>query len=321
MKKNSKGRKALITIIVLLLIYGLGFILENSGYSHILTDLQKIYSVILSQAATEGDNSISNVSGKLTVHYIDVGQADSILVVQGDEAMLIDAGNGGDKDTIASYIEGLGITSINYLIGTHPHEDHIGSLAHIVNSFDIGKVYFPKVTANTRVFQNFVEAVKGKNLSLTVPKVNSSFYVGDAKCTILAPNSSSYTSTNNYSIVIKVEYGSTSFLLTGDAEVLSEEEMLANNLDVSATVLKLGHHGSKTATSEAFLDAVNPSYAVVSVGANNKYNLPGVEVMQQLESRGIPVYRTDESGTIVAESDGKNITFNTRAGSYGGMVK
>lgn len=335
MKKNTALKKTLITVVLLLVFYGCSLILENSSYSYLLTDLQKLYHVILSEAASTAGSDESNpssedvissadnsqVSGTLAVHFIDVGQADSILVVQGDEAMLIDGGNGGDKATISSYIRSLGISRLKYVIGTHPHEDHIGSLSHIVNSFDIEKVYFPKVTANTRVFENFVNSVTSKGLSLTVPKVNSSFYVGEAKCTILAPNSTSYSNTNDYSIVLKLEYGSTSFLLTGDAEIPSENEILSKNLDISATVLKLGHHGSKSSTGEAFLKAVNPTYAVVSVGADNKYNLPNIEVMSMLKKHNIKVFRTDESGTIIAVSNGKNITFNVKPGSYSGMIK
>lgn len=249
--------------------------------------------------------------GKLRVHFIDVGQADSILIQQGNENMLIDAGNNDDEETLKNYLGNLGITEFKYVVGTHAHEDHIGSLDYIMNSFKVGKIYFPKTTSSTKTFQNLVKAVQNKGMQFTAPAVGETFNLGEAECTILAPNSSRYDDANNYSIVIKIEYGNTSFLFTGDAEDVSEKEMLKNGLDLKADVLKAGHHGSKSSSTHKFLDAVNPKYAVISVGKDNDYGHPNAETLQKFSSRGIEVYRTDESGTIIAESDGNNISFST----------
>lgn len=269
---------------------------------------------------SESSNSSSSVNGQLKVHFINVGQADSILVQQGNSSMLIDAGNNGDAQTIMNYLDSQGVKALDVVVGTHAHEDHIGSMDYIINSFKVGKIYFPKQTSTTKTFQDFISAVRSKGLQLTTPVVGSSFKIGDATATILAPNGSSYEDANDYSIVIKLTYGSTSFLLTGDAEEVSESQMLSNGLDLSATVLKVGHHGSRTSTSQTFLDKVSPKYAVISVGKGNSYGHPTQETLNRLKNKGVVVYRTDENGTVVATSDGKDVSFNTQPGSYNGIT-
>ncbi len=191
---------------------------------------------------------------------------------------------------------------------------------YIINSFKVGKVFFPKQTSTTNTFKDFVNAVKNKGLKLTTPTVGSTFKIGDATITILAPNGTGYEDPNDYSIVVKVTFGSTSFLLTGDAEAVSESQMLSNGLDLSATVLKVGHHGSRSSTGQSFLDKVNPKYAVISVGKGNSYGHPTQDTMNRLKAKGIPVYRTDENGTIVATSNGNEVSFSTKPGSYNGIV-
>lgn len=251
-------------------------------------------------------------SGLLAVSYIDVGQADSILITTPDnKVMLIDAGNAADSDTVANYLKSRGISKIDVLIGTHPHEDHVGGMTTVVNNFDIEKIYMPKVTTTTQAFENLITAISDKGLSVTEPVPGTTFSLGDAQFTILAPNNSSYEDLNNYSVVLRMTYGSNSFLFTGDAEGLSENEMLAGGYTLSADVLKVGHHGSNSSTSTAFLNAVNPKYAVISVGKGNDYGHPAQTTIDKLNSKGIKVFRTDLSGTIIASSDGYNITFNT----------
>lgn len=258
-------------------------------------------------SAAQNTNS---VTGELNIHFIDVGQADSILIQQGNENMLIDAGNNDDENTLKNYLVSLGVKELKYAIATHPHEDHIGSMNYIINSLKVGQIYAPKVTASTKTYENLVNAVKNKAMQFKTPTVGETFYVGQAKCIILAPNSSTYDGLNNYSIVVKVEFGNNSFLFTGDAEQVSEKEMLSKGLGLKADVLKVGHHGSRTSSSDAFLDAVNPKYAVISVGKDNDYGHPNAEALNLLSSRGAAVYRTDLNGTIVATSNGNNISFN-----------
>ncbi|WP_298836822.1 ComEC/Rec2 family competence protein [Clostridium sp.] len=256
------------------------------------------------------------VNGNLIVSYIDVGQADSILIQQGTSSMLIDAGNNEDSNTVKNYISKQGITKLNYIVGTHPHEDHIGGLDSVIDSFQIGKIYMPKITSNTKTFLDVVSAIKAKGMKVNAPIVGESFKVGDATATILAPNSTGYEDLNNFSIVIRLTFGNSSFLFDGDAENISENEILSKGFNISADVLKVGHHGSSSSTTLAFLDKVNPKYAVISVGKDNSYGHPHKSTMDKLKAKGIKIYRTDESGTIVATSDGKNITFNTKPDSY-----
>jgi competence protein ComEC len=260
--------------------------------------------------------STNSVKGQLKIHFIDVGQADSILIQQGDAAMLIDAGTNADSSLVKNYILEQGITKLDYVVGTHPHEDHIGGLDYVIKSFEIGKIYMPKVTSNTITFQDVVSAIKAKGMKPIAPTVGESFKVGDATATILAPSSSSYEDINNTSIVIRLTYGNNSFMFDGDAEDVSENEMLSKGLNVKADLWKLGHHGSSSSTTQAMLNKVNPKYAIISVGKGNTYGHPTQSTMSKLKAKNISVYRTDENGTIVATSDGENITFNTKPGSY-----
>lgn len=258
----------------------------------------------------------SKLDGNLKIHFIDVGQADSILITEGENSMLIDAGTNEAGKTVVDYIKSQSIDNFDYVIGTHPHEDHIGGLDNVIDNFAISTLLLPKVTSNTKTFKDVVNSAKSKNLKLTVPKVGNTYRLGKATFEILAPNSEDYESTNNYSVVVKIIYGNNKFLFTGDAEYVSEYEILDNNIDISADVLKVGHHGSYTSTSDKFLNAVKPKYAVICVGRDNRYNHPVKSVMEKLKKNNIDVYRTDECGNIVLTSDGENITFNVNKGSY-----
>lgn len=258
----------------------------------------------------------NNIIGKLKVHFIDVDQGDCILVQQGECNMLIDAGTNDAEKKVKEYLTNEKIDKLNYVIGTHAHEDHIGSLDYIINSFNVGQVYFPKQTATTKCFEKFLDACSKNNLKINAPVVGDSFNLGQAICTILSPKKDAYENINDSSIVIKVTFGSTSFIFTGDAGKEAEEEMLSSGLDLKADILKVAHHGSKSATSDEFLKSVDPDYAVISVGKNNDYKLPSKTIMNRLKNKDIPVYRTDESGTIIAVSDGTSIAFNCEAGSY-----
>lgn len=250
-------------------------------------------------------------SQTLKVHFLDVGQADSILIeMPNNKNILIDAGNNGDSTYISSYIRILGIKQFDLVIGTHPHEDHIGSLDTVINNYDVKQIIMPKVSATTKTFEDVLTSIASKNLKITTPVPGQTYIYDDAKLTILAPNSSEYADVNNYSVVAKLEYGENSFLFTGDAEDISENEILLNKFDIKSDVLKVGHHGSNSSTTSEFLKAVNPKYAVISCGKDNQYGHPGIETIDLLNSNNINIYRTDEAGAIVAISDGKNLTIN-----------
>jgi competence protein ComEC len=246
----------------------------------------------------------------LVVHYLDVGQGDSEILQCGNQTMLIDAGTNESTNTLIQDIKGLGITRFDIVVATHPHEDHIGGMDAVINQFDIGTVYMPDVTANTVTFSDVLKAIKNKNLIPVHPTPGMVFNLGNARCTVLAPNSATYTDLNNYSIVIKVVFGSNSFLFTGDAQTQSEQEMLARGYNLQADVLKVGHHGSDTATSPAFLAAVKPKYAVIEVGAGNDYGHPHAITLQKLAAAGVTVYRTDLNGNVTITSDGSNISIS-----------
>jgi beta-lactamase superfamily II metal-dependent hydrolase len=255
------------------------------------------------------DRSLPSSSSLLEVNFIDVGQADSIFIKFPEgKTMLIDAGNNDDGDKIISFIKKQCVKKLDVVVGTHPHEDHIGAMDDIINTFNIGKIYMPKVTTTTRTFKDVLTSIAAKNLKITTAMGGMTIPVeDDVKVEILAPNSAHYEDLNNYSAVIKVTYKSTSLLFTGDAEKLSEEEMLKLGFNLRADVLKVGHHGSSSGTSEEFLSAVSPKYAIISVAKNNDYGHPHKETLRRLAAYGVKVYTTADNGNILVESDGKNI--------------
>ncbi len=254
-------------------------------------------------------------SGNLKVHFIDVGQADSILVqLPSGQNILIDGGNNDDGTLVVNYLKQQGVKRLDHVIRIHPHEDHIGGLDVTIRNFEVGKVYLPKVAHATKTFEDLLLAIKGKGLKVTQAKAGVKLDVGPGiEAVMLAPNSSSYEDLNNYSAVLKLTYGDTSFLFTGDAEAESENEMLAAGYNLRADVLKVGHHGSSSSTTPAFLKAVLPKYAVISVGKDNEYGHPHSETLAKLSEAGVQVFRTDLQGTIVVTSDGRTITFNKKA--------
>lgn len=250
------------------------------------------------------------IGNMVKIHYIDVGQGDSELIQVEDKNILIDAGTSDRK--ALDYLKLLGVKKLDYVVATHPHEDHIGSMDDVIKAFDIEKFYSPKVTTTTKTFENMINALKEKNLKLTVPKVSDELTIGNATLTFLAPNNTQYEKLNNYSIVCKLKYGNTSFIFMGDAEEISEDEILQKQLDIKADVIKVGHHGSRSSSTKAFLEKVNPKNAVISCEKGNDYGHPHKVTIDKLNAKNINVFRTDLEGTIIAISDGNEITFNTK---------
>ena len=248
--------------------------------------------------------------GGLIVYFIDVGQADSALLLCGGEAMLIDGGNAADSQLLYSFLQARDISHLDYVVATHAHEDHIGGLAGALNYATVGTALSPVTEYSSRVFENFVKYLGEQGLEITVPSHGDTFRLGGAEVTVVGPIETS-DEPNNTSIVLRVEYGDTSFLFTGDAEREEESDILEMGYELSATVLKVGHHGSETSSSYPFLREIMPAYAVISCGTGNSYGHPHDGVLSRLRDAEAEVFRTDMQGTITCVSDGKTITFST----------
>ena len=258
----------------------------------------------------QGETAPPAEGSSLQVHFIDVGQADAALVICDGHYMLIDGGNAEDSDLVYSYLERHGAKNLDYMVASHAHEDHIGGLSGALNYAKVDTALCPVTEYSSKVFQNMVKYLEQQGKSLTVPAPGDKFDLGSARVEILGPVQE-YDDTNNTSIVLRIDYGETSFLFTGDMETGAEKDLLESGADVRATVLKAGHHGSDTSTGYQFLREVSPRYTVISVGEGNKYGHPSDEVLSRFRDAGTEVYRTDMQGHVIAESDGKTVTFRT----------
>ena len=279
-------------------------------------------AVVLQQLGLfETEEPVSeNVSGsaEAQVYFIDVGQGDSELIRLKDSGIdiLIDAGTRSTKQELADYLKELGVDDIDILIGTHPHEDHIGGMAKIIEEFPIGTLYLPEtsdeMTPTTKTYESLLDAAESKNVTVRTASAGDVLLEqGNTSFKVLSPSHTDYDNLNDYSIVTRLKVGNTAFLFQGDAETPVEEEILDSGADVSCDVIKLGHHGSSTSSSRAYLEAANPSAAVISCGVGNEYGHPHRETMDSLEKLSITPYRTDTQKTLLAETDGKTIVWQT----------
>lgn len=260
------------------------------------------------------NNSPNDIDGEdlLQIRYIDVGQGDCIFIIlPNGKSLLIDTGVSSSFDIISKFLDSTYTSKIDVLIGTHPHADHIGAMSEVIKNYEIGSIYMPKATSTSKTFENLLQTISDSGLKIKNATAGVTIDLDDSvSIEIIAPNSTSYDDTNNYSAIIKLSYENTSFLFTGDAESVSEKELLQTGYDLNADVLKVGHHGSQSSTSASFIKAVEPTYAIISVGKDNSYSHPSQKTLDRLSDYGVTVYRTDIFGTIVVTSDGDKISIS-----------
>lgn len=306
MKKYSvKQKRTLIVSLIIIFAISIGItVCENFN----IISWKNVFNLAgVSDFASESDRY------DMLVHFIDVGKADSIYIKCKDKNILIDAGEKNTYDLVNEYLRRQNVKVLDLVIATHPHTDHIGGMPKVIEEFQINKLLMPElkeeVIPTSRTYEKFLLAIKNKNIAPERPIPGTSFNVGELIFEVLAPNKQ-YDDVNNNSIVVKMTFKNTSFLFTGDAEKESENDMMNNNFNLEADVLKVGHHGSKTSTSSAFLRKVNPKYAVICVG-EDRYNLPKKITIDKLTKRNIKVFRTDCNGTVVFSTDGNKISVFT----------
>ena len=283
---------------------------RNNGFSFFLSSffilcLALIYFFLGDVIFPPSNAIIIPTEGEIIVSFIDVGQGDAILIRTNENAVLIDAGEHHRRQAVLDELRAAEISRLCYVVATHPHSDHIGGLATILRDFEIGTLLLPDATNNSETFENFLEAIENHNIEIKIPVPGENILAGNIFLQILSPPEN-FSDINNNSIVLRMVHGETAFLFTGDAEAAAENFLLAT-ANLRADVLKVSHHGSRSSSSDAFLDAVSPEIAVISVGANNRFQHPHAEIIARLSARGVKIFRTDENGTVRMISDGKQI--------------
>lgn len=306
-KKSSKNQKIVASIFGVIFLAIITLLGINQDTLNSFTKIEEETSNNIT-AESMATSTSSEVTGNLTVDFIDVGQADSILITNNNESMLIDAGNNEDGEDVVKYLENKGIKKLNYVVGTHPHEDHIGGLDDVINSdIQIENILMPKITTTTKTFEDVLDAIENKGLTVEAPSKGYEFKIGEANCKVMTDSIIDKDNLNISSIVIRLTFENNSFLFMGDSEEENEKTISWPKTDV----LKVGHHGSNTSSSEKFLNEVSPKYAVIMAGEGNSYGLPKDEIVKRIESLGTTIYRTDKNGTIEMISDGNEIKITT----------
>lgn len=319
--KNSSGSKfpkwvlAIVSVVVVVLGI-LGYVAESTGgnASPIYKVLNAIDTIFYGGPTTP--DPTMPTSGEVKVNIIDVGQGESILITTPQKSVLIDAGENDKGDEIMDYLNKLGLTKLDYVIATHPHADHIGGMDFVLENIDAGEVLFgavpEKILPTTKTYEDVLSVIQAKGIPLSIVSPGDVYDLGSgATLTILGPVGDDQTDLNNCSVVSRLDFGATSFLFNGDAEEPAEKAIISANANLSATVMTMGHHGSRTSSSEPYFAAVAPDYASISCGKGNKYNHPNDETIEKLTKKGVDYYRTDLDGNIIFTSDGVHVKVNT----------
>ena len=273
-----------------------------------ITAILLLLCLLLCGCSTKPTTTTPSVQEQLWVHFIDVGQADSILLECDGKFALVDGGNVSDGQAVAAYLLMQGVQKLDLVVATHPHEDHIGGLSDVIDLIPVDTVWSSPIPNETNPVRAFLKSVSNRGLEVLQPKVGQVFNLGTATITVIGPVKD-YEDVNNLSIILMVQHGDNRFLLTGDMERVAENDLIESGADLKADVLKVGHHGSETSTGYRFLREVMPSYAVISCGKDNSYGHPHEDPLSRLRDAEVAVLRTDESSTIIARSDGKDIYF------------
>lgn len=289
--------------------YVLVYLSEEMGFKYIPT-LNEVKIFL-------GIEKPSNLESDFSVHFIDVGQGDSTLIISDGKTVLIDAGEKEMGTRVVKYLENLGIEKLDYVIATHPHSDHIGGLSQVIDKFSIGKIIMPKlrdeIVPTTKTYTALLSSIAEKGLKITPAKAGMSYELGRGRLEVLAPDNE-FEDLNNYSVVARLIYDKSSFLFTGDIEQEAEKSLLNTGAGLKSNVLKIAHHGSSTSTHQAFLDAVNPQFCVIPVGDDNRYNHPNSNVIKRLTKMGVRIFRTDYDGDIVFEYENKKLVVKKKVG-------
>lgn len=275
--------------------------------------LNCVLLVVFALACLSATYPAAAAANEVKVHFIDVGQADCILVQTSQgKNVLIDAGDDGDAEKVISYLQKNNVATIDMLIATHPHHDHIGSMDEIIQAFSVDIMYMPGRSHQTRFYSDLQKAIRNNKVMTMEARAGQTIKIDkNVKLEVLAPLGKKYRQMNDYSLVMKLIHKKNTFLLMADTGKQSEKEMLSKNVNVKADVMKIGHHGADSSTTEDFLEEVDPETAVITAESRHKHKLPSENVLARLKLRDVKIYRTDRVGNVVAESDGEKIIFHT----------
>lgn len=320
MSHGKSGRNKLVSVLATIIIIVFAVILAPTVLEDTSnTTPQTEVTTPSTMATTVQAGPRSNPEGVLTLTMIDVGQADSFLLVQNGKVALVDCGTRSTGKDVVAYLNDLGITKIDYVFGTHPHDDHMGGMYDVITNFEIGKIILPKVKfdqVTSNWYLKLMNEINTGNYDLEFVEPGNTYALGEATLKVIGPISEPNGNLNNYSTMLKVSFGEMDVIMTGDAEKAVEAEVLQSGENLDAEILKVGHHGSDTSTSTEFLEAVDPDYALISAKVGNKYKHPIKETMENLKDHNVIVYRTDECGTVILTITSNSVSFSTEPGDY-----